>query len=143
MSVLEYITRLAKFLQIESEILILTMMNIDKFFLKNRNFILNKINCYKVFLTSLLEINKLYDDFMILDEYFCKVGLINLNELSNLEKEFLISIDYCLFINEEDYLKYKNKLDTLYKLRISILNEGKNKLKADVNNYNKIIYSNN
>jgi hypothetical protein len=120
------------------------MMNLDKFLTKNTKLIINKYNCNKIFFLSLLETNKLYDDFSIPDKYLCKVGLIKTNELINLESKFLSFMDYDLFIDDKEFFIYKNKLDNLFKLRISInYNEKNNSLEDSKNNENNQINNNN
>jgi hypothetical protein len=110
------------------------MMNLDKFLSKNTRLVINKYNCNKIFFLSLLETYKLYDDFLIADKFLCKVGLIKPNELINLESEFLSFMDYDLFIEDNEFFIYKNKLDNLFKLRISINYEENNKSAEDSKN---------
>ncbi len=122
-----------KFMEIETNILISTMMNLDKFLLKNPKLIINKYNCYKIFFLCLLETNKLLDDFNIPDKILYKIGILKTNELILLESEFLYKIEYSLFIHEKDFFNYKIKLENLFELRIGInINNNDN----DINNNN-------
>lgn len=130
-----------KFMEIDGNILISAMMNLDKFLLKNPKFIINKYNCYKIFFSSLLETNKLYDDFNIPNNFLYKVGLLKGNELKSLELEFLERIDFNIFIEENNFFEYRKKLENLFKLRIDInkkknLKENNLKIKGDNNDNN-------
>lgn len=89
------------------------MMNLDKLMLKNNNFTINKSNCHRIFFLSLLETNKLYDDFVIPKSFLCKVALIDSKELISLEAEFLQRLEYDLYIEESHFASYKSKLDIL------------------------------
>jgi len=102
-----------RYFEIDENILILTMMNLDKLMLKNVELTINKYNCYKIFFASLLETNKIYDDYVIPKNILCKVALIDSKELISLEAEFLQQVNYNLYIEENEFLKYKIKLINL------------------------------
>ena len=110
----EYMLRINIFLNIDKNILILTMMNLDKFMLMNTNFILNKHNCFKLFLACLIETKKFYDDYNTSIKIFSSLGLVESKDIITIEKEFLERVNYNLFIKEEDFHKYKIKLEKLY-----------------------------
>ena len=46
-SIYDYINRIASYINCEKNILILSMMNLDKFLDLNKDFVLTKLNCYK------------------------------------------------------------------------------------------------
>lgn len=130
--------RIVKYFQIEENILILSMMNLDKLMLSNQNFTINRFNCYKLFFLSLLATNKLYDDYVIPKSILCKVALIDSSELISLESEFLQKVNYNLFIEEAEFNKYKLKLNNLHdKIKIEI--EKKKEEEEIKNKQNKFI----
>jgi hypothetical protein len=61
----------------------------------------------------LLAIKYNEDDYYS-NKYYAKVGGINLDELNSLEYNFLILLDFDVFIDEETYEKYKEKLNDFY-----------------------------
>jgi len=150
---------MVKYFEIDENILILTMMNLDKLMLNNQNLTINKFNCYKIFFVSLLETNKLYDDFIIPKNILCKVALIDSSELLILESEFLQKINYYLYIEENEFFKYKININNLYqKIKIDSEKEKKNQeinkkqrketfehinKKCGIYNFNKALSNNN
>ena len=61
----------------------------------------------------LLAIKYNEDDYYS-NKYYAKVGGINLDELNSLEYNFLILLDFDVFIDEETYEKYKEQLNDFY-----------------------------
>ena len=120
-TITQYILRIVKYLEIDQNILILAMMNLDKFMVKTNFLIINKYNCFKIFLASLIETNKLYDDYVLPKKLLCMVGFIESKDLLNIEEEFLKNLNYNLFIEENEFLNYKIKLNNLYKLKCNNL----------------------
>ena len=57
---------------------------------------------------------KYNEDDYYSNKYYAKVGGINLDELNSLEYNFLILLDFDVFIDEETYEKYKEKLKDFY-----------------------------
>ena len=57
---------------------------------------------------------KYNEDDYYSNKYYAKVGGINLDELNSLEYNFLILLDFDVFINEETYEKYKEQLNDFY-----------------------------
>ena len=57
---------------------------------------------------------KYNEDDYYSNKYYAKVGGINLDELNSLEYNFLILLDFDVFINEETNEKYKEQLNDFY-----------------------------
>ena len=57
---------------------------------------------------------KYNEDDYYSNKYYAKVGGINLDELNTLEYNFLILLDFDVFIDEETYEKYKEQLNDFY-----------------------------
>ena len=104
-------------MEIDQNVLILTMMNLDKLISINQELKINKYNCYKIFFVCLIETNKLYDDFIVPRKALCNAGLINSNEFLFIESEFLEKIKYNLYNEERDFFEYKKKLSNLYEVK--------------------------
>jgi hypothetical protein len=47
-SIYDYIKRISSYIKFDKYILILSMMNLDKFLEQNKDFVLTKLNCYKL-----------------------------------------------------------------------------------------------
>ena len=107
-------------LSFSSDLLILSMMNLDK--LLSKNFILTPINIHKVFFLCMMETQKYYSDENFKNKDYAKICGITTDELLELELEFMNYMDFNIFIKDEDYKNYKKKLKKLYKQNIIICN---------------------
>ena len=90
-------------------LLILTMMNIDK--ILSKKFILNQNNVKNVIFTSMVITQKYYEDNIFKDKDYSKILGIDTNDLIEMEIEFLSLIDFSLYISEEEFNKYKDNLE--------------------------------
>ena len=95
-------------------------MNLDK--LLANNFILTTENVHKVFFLCMMETQKYYDDEYFKNKDYSKVSGISTKELLELELEFLNNINFSIFIKDDDYNKYKQKLQDLCQKQIIISN---------------------
>ena len=116
----DYIIQAYKKLGFSTNLLILSMMNLDK--LLANNFILTSENVHKVFFLCMMETQKYYDDENFKNKYYSKVSGISTKELLELELEFLNNINFNIFIDVDDYNKYKLKLHYLIQKQIIISN---------------------
>jgi hypothetical protein len=62
-------------------------------------------------LTSILTAIKFNEDDFYSNTYYAKVGGISLQEINNLENEFLTLINFNLWIDYEIFQKYQNYLE--------------------------------
>ena len=101
------------------DLLILTMMNIDKILAKQ--FILNSDNVKNILFTCMVVTQKYYEDVIFNDKDYSKIGGYKTEDLINMEVEFLELLDFSLHINEEEFIKYKTKMVSLWKDNLSYL----------------------
>ena len=116
----DFIYKCYKMLGFDSNLLILSMMNLDK--LLANKFILTSTNIHKVFFTCMMETQKYYDDESFTNKVYAKTCGISTKELLALEFEFMNYIDFNIYIKEEDFFQYKNKLQSLYESSTIISN---------------------
>ena len=88
------------------------MMNLDKLLAKK--FVLTETNVHKTFFICMMETQKYYEDINFKNKDYAKIGGITVEELLELELEFLNYLDFNLHIKEYDFLVYKRKLKNLY-----------------------------
>lgn len=117
----EFIVYCYKKLGFSSNLLILSMMNLDK--LLTKNFILTSENIHKAFFMCMMETQKYYEDESFKNKDYAKVCGISTEELLQLELEFMNYMEFNMHITNEDYINYKNKLQHFYKQNIIISNE--------------------
>jgi len=108
----DFIYRCYKMLGFDSNLLILSMMNLDK--LLTNKFILTSTNIHKIFFTCMMETQKYYDDESFTNKVYAKTCGISTKELLELELEFMNYIDFNIYIKDEDFFQYKRKLQSVY-----------------------------
>ena len=101
------------------DLLILTMMNIDK--ILSKQFILNYDNVKNVLYTCMVVTQKYYEDIIFNDKDYSKIGGYKTEEMINMEIEFLELLDFSLHIKDEEFNKYKAKMINLWKENLSYL----------------------
>ena len=106
-------------LEFGEDLLILTMMNIDK--ILSKQFILNSDNVKNLLFTCMVVTQKYYEDVIFNDKDYSKIGGYKTEELINMEVEFLELLDFSLHIKEEEFIKYKSKMITLWRDNLSYL----------------------
>ena len=104
----------------KDNLLILTMMNIDKILAKE--FILTDDNVKNVLFTCMVITQKYYEDENFKDKDYSKLAQLKAQELIKMEIEFLSLIDFSLHISEEEFNKYKYRMEDIWKKKLSFLN---------------------
>ena len=102
----------AKKLKIDDDILVLTMMNIDKI-ISNNNFPLTYQNINRFFYTCLMVTQKYYEDNSYNNKLYADLVGISCEELLDMEMEYMSLADYQLFIKDDEFKKYKRKMSEL------------------------------
>lgn len=110
--IIDIIEILQEKLDLDNNLLILSLMNLDK--LLSKNFILTENNVRKVILICIIETQKYYEDINLTNKDYAKIGGITSDELLSLEIEFLNIIDFNLYINEKEFNEYKEKLNDVW-----------------------------
>ena len=101
----DYLIRLIKYTQVESNTLIVCLALIDSLCSTKRIF-LSYNNVHKIFFTALLISIKLNEDEIYVEKHYSLCSGISANEIAELEREFLRLIEYNIHINQERYLVY-------------------------------------
>jgi len=102
-SISAYLQRLAKYIECSSEVLIQSIIHINRILHHRPNFIINSLNIHRLLLTSLLCSAKFFDDTYFNNEFYARVGGIGVKELNCLEVEFLTLINFDLFVRFQVY----------------------------------------
>ena len=100
-------------LEFNENLLILTMMNIDK--LLSNEFILTNDNIKKILFTCMVITQKIYEDENFNDKDYAKLLEISAEDLINMEIKFLEYTDFSLYVSEEEFLEYKKKMSKMWK----------------------------
>ena len=109
-------------LDFNENLLILTMMNIDK--ILSKNFIITSDNVKNVIFSCMVLTQKSYEDETIYDKDYAKIFKIKTDELINMELEFLKIIDYRLHVSGEEFQNYKSRMLKIWKHNFSYFSFG-------------------
>ena len=93
----------------DDDLLVLIMMNIDKI-ISNDNFALTYQNVNRLFYTSLMITQKYYEDNAYNNKLYADLVGITCDELLDMEMEYMNLVDYHLFIKDDEFIKYKQKM---------------------------------
>ena len=105
MSVLSYLQRIANYTHIESSTLILSVICMNSFLKKIKNF-LSPHNVHRLLLTSILINAKFHEDYVNSINFFSKVGGVSEDELKKMEYEFYTQNDFNLLVSNEIFDQY-------------------------------------
>ena len=103
-SLADYLYYWVEKMEFNDNLLILTMMNIDKILAKE--FILTDDNVKNVLFTCMVITQKYYEDENFKDKDYSKLAQLKVQELFKMEIEFLSLIDFSLHISEEEFNKF-------------------------------------
>ena len=104
-SIKSYLERLAKYSKIENNTLLLILIYIDKVCDINK-IRLNYFNIHKMILASMLVAIKYNEDDYYSNSFYAKVGGVSKSEIDVLEYEFLVLIEFNLYVSDDLFLKY-------------------------------------
>lgn len=102
----DYLVKIFKLTEITQANLITGLCYLDNFFISNKNI-------KKLILLSLMISTKFYEDYFHNNEHWAFLGGIDIKILNNLEKTYLMNVNYKLIISEE---KFNSKVLELSKL---------------------------
>ena len=111
-SIIDYIERLLSYSKISDKLFIIVLIYIDR--ICGKHFInLNYNNIHKIILASFICTIKYYEDDYYSMNFYARIGGITKKELISLEYEFLVLIDFKLYVGNDLFEKYNNYLKTL------------------------------
>ena len=106
-SIKDYLIRLYKYSKINNSTIILILIYIDKICNLNK-FKLSYYNIHKLILASMLIAIKYNEDEYYSLNFYAKMGGVSINEMSNLEYQFLVLIHFEVFVNETLFNRYND-----------------------------------
>jgi hypothetical protein len=107
--ILEYLHRLNKYCEIERSTLICTLIYLDRII---KNFIIiTEYDIHRLLLMSLITSIKYNEDVIYDNMDFSKIAGISLKEFNKIETEFLLILNFKLYIKEIEFQQYKKYLD--------------------------------
>ena len=108
-SVNDYIVRIAKYMKVEDSTLVLALIYIDRISRKRKIFV-NEYNVYRLFFMSVVVATKYNEDKHYSNTYYAKIGGVELEQLNQMEIEFVMGIKFDLFVEAKVFDKYETSL---------------------------------
>ena len=108
-SISDYVIRIVKYMKIEESTLILALIYIDRISRKKKIFV-NEYNIFRLFFSSVVVATKFNEDKYQSNSYYAKIGGMELEQLNEMEMEFVIGINFDLFVEAKIFDKYESTL---------------------------------
>ncbi|RCH90719.1 hypothetical protein CU098_006993 [Rhizopus stolonifer] len=94
---------------------------------------------YRLFIVALMLANKFLDDHTYTNQSWSEVSGMKVEDLNIMEAEFLVAIDYKLFVRAQEFAIWKILLDTCrQKYQINPMDSAENRQKAVYNTLNTL-----
>ena len=108
-SISDYIHRIMKYTKIEETTLILALIYIDRL-CRKKKILLTEYNVHRILFVSVLAALKYNEDKFYSNVYYAKIGGLEIKQLNTLEIEFVIGINFDLFVDNKIFEKYESTL---------------------------------
>ena len=109
----DYLLRVISLCKISSESLIISLIYLEKY-LNNTSKFLSEYNVFLLMLISIIISLKMNEDYIVSTKLFSIIGLVNdFNLIVELEFEFLLAINFDLYVKDKLYNKYSKPLTNI------------------------------
>merc|ERR1712070_451826 len=102
--------RILKYAGCSEETFILALIYMDQVVQFNPDFVISSLNVHRLLITSIMLASKFFDDVYYNNAYYARVGGISNIEVNSLEMEMLRMISFTLFVQPEQYERYRGSL---------------------------------
>ncbi len=109
-SINDYLIRIQTYSEIERSTLILSLIMIDNT-CKKSGLILTHYNIHRILFSAIVISIKYNEDNYYDNKFYSEIGGIKLKELKSMEYSFLELNDFNVFVNYNEFEKYKNFLE--------------------------------
>jgi len=100
-SIYAYVNRIVLNSNCSEECFVIALIYIERLIRQNKRFFINAFNVHRLILTSVMIAAKYFDDHHFNNSYYCRVGGLSCKEINELEREFLLMINFNLHIDNE------------------------------------------
>ena len=119
-TITNYIKRLIKYTKIEPSTLILGIIYFDRI-CSQGNIILSFFNVYKLLLISFILAIKYNEEYFETNEFYAKIGGLNIKSINKLEVKVLKIINFNLYVNQDIYDNYVNQFEAFIQKKTNFL----------------------
>ncbi|PKI51547.1 hypothetical protein CRG98_028107 [Punica granatum] len=110
LSIRQYLERIFKYAPCSPSCFVAAQIYIDRFTARTRSR-LTSLNIHRLLITSVMVAAKFMDDVSHNNAHYAKVGGISMEEMNELEMNFLFSIDFRLHVPVDVFIKYSKQLE--------------------------------
>lgn len=108
-SLSDYLARIFKYTKIEDSTLTLSLIYIDRLF-RRKKIVLTEYNVHRILMSSLLISIKFNEDKYYSNTFYAKIGGMEVKQLNAIEIEFIIGINFDLYLDNKVFEKYEKTL---------------------------------
>jgi len=98
-SILRFVQRLFKYMPCTKELYVVALVFIDRVIAYNPGMCITASNVHRLLFISMLVAAKFYDDLFYANYYMAKIGGVSVQEVLELEVEFLAAIRFSLYVD--------------------------------------------
>lgn len=118
-----YLTRILKYCPVTNDVFLSLLVYFDRI-AKRANamndgsknlFVMDSYNIHRLIISGITVLSKFFSDVFYKNSRYAKVGGLPLDELNNLELQFLLLLDFKLMIQLEEMVKYGDLLVKFWK----------------------------
>jgi len=109
-TIYEYVKRIVLCTNCSEECFALALIYIERLIRQNQGFFVNANNVHRLILTSIMIAEKYLDDECFDNDYYCRVGGLSLKEMNELEREFLLMINFNVHVENELFTAWNSCL---------------------------------
>lgn len=107
LSIHEYLERIANFYVCSDECLVLGLVYIDRLMKLQPQFVVSPLSIHRLLATSMMVAAKFFDDSFFVNSYYARVAGVRVQELNDLEVQFLQFLNWKLFVHPEEFQIYR------------------------------------
>lgn len=108
----EYLIRIQKYTEAEDSSIIMGLIYLDRI-CDIAKMVITPYNVHRLLFTSIFLAIKNNEDTVFSDSFYARVSGIPIKELKKLESDYVLLIEFKLFVKKEEYQKYKIYIDRI------------------------------
>jgi len=107
-----YLDRIFRYANCSNECFVLSLIFVDRIIQRHPDFYISSLNIHRLFITSIITAAKFFDDVYYNNAFYARVGGLNIEEINDLEIEFLFLLNFSLHTDPDEYERYRLELES-------------------------------
>lgn len=121
--VTDYLKRIAKYSRCSPESLLIAIIYLDRYVAVTR-IPITFFNVHRLIIVSVLVAAKIRDDIYYSNAYYGSIGGVHLEELNELELDFVKTLNWTTFVSPEEYRMYLEEIVKRYSSELNQTTQG-------------------